>query len=142
MTELRQRQPRERDDKFLAFLRLQPCCVCSRPAPSEAAHIRMADPLRGKRETGKGEKPSDRYAVPLCGPIIGAAKGCHREQHSMDEMAFWKMHEINPFVVADSYYAIGGGNSTTAKPRPKRKRKPTKRSTQWASRKIQNRKMK
>ncbi len=142
MSELRQRQPRERDEKYLAFLRRQSCCVCSRPAPSEAAHIRMADPLRGKRETGKGEKPSDRWAVPLCGPIIGAAKGCHREQHSMDEMAFLKMHEINPFVVADSYYAIGGGSPTTAKPRRKPKTKG-KRKTVWAAgRKIQNRKMK
>ena len=38
-----------------------------------------------KRETGKGEKPSDCWTVPLC-------NSCHREQHGGSEMAFWLAH--------------------------------------------------
>lgn len=132
MTELRQRQPRERNDRFLAFLREQPCCVCGSRYRVEAAHLRMADPTRGKRETGKGEKPSDKFCVPLCA-------SCHREapdaQHRMNEAAFWKLNEINPFVIAAYYYAM-----LPHAPPNARKKRNAKRATKWAKgRKIQNR---
>lgn len=102
MVELRQREPREENRAFLAFVRQQKCCVCSR-VPSHAAHIRMACPERNKRATGKGEKPSDRWAVPLC-------PGCHQDdpgaQHRVgDEEKFWRVAGVDPFQVAADLYA-------------------------------------
>lgn len=89
---LRQRQPRERDDKHLRFIRSLPCCICGR-YDVEAAHIRTASLAHGKNHTGMGEKPSDKWTVPLC-------VGHHREQHTMNEMTFWKLHGIDPFMLA------------------------------------------
>lgn len=48
------------DAEFLAWLRRQPCAVCKRPAPSEAAHVR-----RIAAGAGVGIKP-EYSAIPLC----------------------------------------------------------------------------
>lgn len=94
-----QRQPRERDDAFLALLRQLPCLRCNQ-VPSEAAHIRLTAP--GKPITGKGMKPSDRYAVPLCSE-------CHTispdSQHRIGEKKFWARLRIDPLQVAAELYA-------------------------------------
>ncbi len=100
--ELRQRQPRVEDKAFLAFVRTRRCCSCGAPPPSHAAHIRMACRERGKRETGKGERPSDRYATPMC-------QTCHLDgpgaQHKGPEAAFWRRVGVDPFAVAAALYA-------------------------------------
>ena len=90
---LRQRQPRERDEKHLDYIRSLPCCICGEDTTVEAAHIRSASIENGKLHTGMAEKPSDRWALPVCGDH-------HREQHTMNEMAFWAKYGINPFVLA------------------------------------------
>lgn len=118
-----QRQPRERDDKHLAFIRLKPCCVCGHPAPSDAAHIRMADPEIGKRSTGAGEKPSDRWTVPLCRPVFGQKLGCHRIQHSMNEAEFWRRHGINPFSIAEAFWTASRGADRAERLRAPKPRK-------------------
>lgn len=110
MTSLRQRAPRERDERYLSFVRTLACCVCRAPAPSEAAHVRMACLEHGKEYTGKGEKPSDRYCTPLC-------RDCHARQHSMSEEAFWIMVGKDPLAIAARLYALGGGTATTKKPK-------------------------
>jgi hypothetical protein len=92
MSELRQRQPREKDNKHLDYIRSLPCCICG-GIDTEAAHIRTASLEHGKQHTGMAEKPSDKWTVPLCNRH-------HREQHSMNEMDFWKCHGINPFILA------------------------------------------
>jgi hypothetical protein len=101
MTELRQREPRQEDRAFLAFVRLRPCCACGAAPPVQAAHVRMACPEQGKRQTGKGERPSDRWAVPLC-------QACHQDgpgaQHKGAEAAFWRRAGINPFAIAAALY--------------------------------------
>lgn len=89
---LRQRQPRERDERHLDHVRSLPCCVCG-GIDTEAAHIRTASLAHGKNHTGMSEKPSDKWSVPLCNKH-------HREQHAMSEMAFWKKYEIDPFMLA------------------------------------------
>jgi hypothetical protein len=90
--ELRQREPRQKDEKHLAYIRTLPCCICGDNTSTEAAHIRTAAP--GKRHTGMAEKSSDKWAVPLCSRH-------HREQHNFgNEMEWWKCHGINPFVLA------------------------------------------
>lgn len=90
---------RERDNGYLAFLRRQSCaCGCGLTAPSDAAHIRMASPERGKLPTGMQVKPSDRFAVPL-------SRACHMKQHSMSEVRFWSDCGRDPFAIADRLYA-------------------------------------
>lgn len=89
---------RERDNGYLAFLRRQPCACCGHPAPSDAAHIRMASLERGKLPTGMQVKPSDRFAVPL-------NRACHSVQHSMSEARFWSERGLDPFAIADRLYA-------------------------------------
>lgn len=100
--ELRQRDPRVECPAFLAFVRRRPCCACGAPAPSQAAHVRMGEPRLGKRNAGIGEKPSDRWAVPLCAP-------CHLDspnaQHRVGEHRFWIGVGLNPFKVAMDLYA-------------------------------------
>jgi hypothetical protein len=95
--ELRQRQPRERDHVYLRFIRAQPCCICGDNTAVEAAHLRVGSINDDKRETGGGERPSDKWALPLCGKH-------HREQHSMNEMLFWTRYGIDPFALAMHYH--------------------------------------
>lgn len=90
---LRQREPRQKDAKHLDFIRAQPCCICGDNTSTEAAHIRTASLAHGKRHTGMQEKASDKWTLPLC-------NAHHREQHTMNEMAFWKRYGIDPFMKA------------------------------------------
>lgn len=96
-----QRQPRERDNKHLAFIRRLPCAACGAPAPSDAAHLRAANHAMGKRYTGKAEKPSDKWTTPLC-------RDCHTHQHSGAELAFWSGLGIDPFTLCQRLYAASG----------------------------------
>ena len=89
---LRQREPRQRDAKHLDYIRSLPCCICG-GIDTEAAHIRTSSLAHGKTHTGMGEKPSDKWTVPLCNRH-------HSEQHSMWEMDFWKKYDIDPFMLA------------------------------------------
>lgn len=78
-----QRQPRVRNNPYLAFLRRQ-CCIhpgCGR-SPCDPAHIRWAPPGSGWRYVGKGEKPDDTRCVPLC-------REHHDLQHTMHERDYW-----------------------------------------------------
>src|ERR1017187_5515328 len=93
MTELRQRQPRKRNERYLNYIRSLPCCICKDDTCTEAAHIRTASLAHDKRETGRAEKPSDKWAVPLC-------NWHHRRQHAMNEMEFWREAGIDPFILA------------------------------------------
>lgn len=98
---MRQRQPRKTDADHLAFVRSLPCCVCGNDIETEAAHVRFADPRVAKRQTGKGEKPSDEWSVPLCGQ-------CHRRQHTGDERLFWAGARIDPIFVALALSRVSG----------------------------------
>jgi hypothetical protein len=123
MTELRQRDPRQEDAKHLAFVRTQPCCLpfCKREA--EPAHLRMDNLSIGKELTGKGEKPHDRYTVPLC-PYH------HRDgadaQHKMNERKWWELRGINPWAIAASLWIDSGGAERAAMAKPVRKPAPVK----------------
>ena len=90
---LRQRQPRQRDERHLDYIRSLPCAICKDDTSTEAAHIRTASLAHGKNATGMQEKSSDKWALPLCNRH-------HREQHTMNEMAFWKKYGIDPFMLA------------------------------------------
>jgi hypothetical protein len=96
-----QREPRERDPGFLAYLRRQPCEAahlggCS--GPIEAAHIRYSDVAAG-RNPGLGRKNHDRHCTPLC-------RAHHQhDQHLGAERAFWARLGKDAYATAAAHYA-------------------------------------
>ena len=108
----RQKRPREHDKKHLEFIRGLKCCICGRPNP-DPAHIRSASDIYGKRETGGGEKASDKWTVPLC-------REHHDEQHAFcehgkseheaitAELRWWASKGLDPFGLALALYAATG----------------------------------
>ena len=97
----KQKRPRERDEKHLAFIRSLRCCLCGKPNP-DPAHIRSASAVYGKRETGGAEKASDKWTVPLC-------RAEHEEQHAAgNELTWWASKKIDPFGLALALYAASG----------------------------------
>jgi hypothetical protein len=97
-----QRQPRETDPGFLAYLRRQPCEAahlggCS--GPIHAAHIRYADAARGAREPGMQRKNHDRFANPLC-------EHHHLyDQHQRSERAFWESLGKDAYERAEAHFS-------------------------------------
>jgi hypothetical protein len=78
---------RLRDKEHCKFVAFQPCVVCGR-APSEAHHIRFAQPR------ALGRKVSDEYTVPVC-------RLHHRELHGYgDEASWWAAASIDPLPIA------------------------------------------
>ena len=76
---------RLRDKEHCKFVASQPCVVCGR-TPSEAHHIRFAQPR------ALGRKVSDEYTVPVC-------RLHHRDLHSYgDEALWWAAVSIDPRV--------------------------------------------
>jgi hypothetical protein len=95
------KQPRQHDDKHLQFVRGLPCCVCGDNTSTEAAHVRMADPMIAKPTPGLQSRPHDKFTVPLCGK-------CHRSQHSSNESLWWLMAELDPIKIALALYSVSG----------------------------------
>ena len=78
---------RLRDKEHCKFVTMQPCVVCGR-RPSEAHHIRFAQPR------ALGRKVSDEYTVPVC-------RLHHRELHRYgDEASWWAATDIDPLPIA------------------------------------------
>jgi hypothetical protein len=100
---LRFREPRIKSEKHLKFVRGLSCVVCHDNTSTEAAHVRFACNETGKRQTGKSEKPSDKWTVPLCGRH-------HRDQHSMNEQEFWLTVGIVPINVALKLWNVTGNH--------------------------------
>lgn len=99
-----QRQPRERDPGFLAFLRRLPCIAgvmglegCQ--GATQAAHIRFSDADKGRRNPGMQSKSSDKFATPLC-----AAHHLH-DQHLRKEQKFWAEVGVDPGDLAAALHA-------------------------------------
>jgi len=95
------KRPRIENRNHLIFIRKLPCVVCLTRRNVEAAHVRMGNPLYGKRQAGMGEKPNDAFTVPLC-------MSHHDEQHSMNEAAFWMALAIDPLQLALSLFGSSG----------------------------------
>jgi hypothetical protein len=136
---LRQKEPRIEDPGHLKAVRRLPCIVCGKHGLSDAAHIRSGSLVHKKRHTGFGEKPDDKWTLPLC-------RDHHREQHSMNELAFWRLYRINPFAAAKRLYGkrVPPKPATPKPRRPKSSRrpagKPLKSRNEWpAGRKLTGR---
>ncbi len=84
------RDPRRRDPAYMAWISELPCFACMVQGRVtwgvHVAHVRMAVAEAGWRETGMGEKPSDRRTVPLCPNHHVHGKAA---QHNMGERRFW-----------------------------------------------------
>jgi len=98
---LGRKRPRVEDGKHLRFVRSLPCCACGTRANIQAAHIRMASPIHGKRDTGIAQKADDRWTLPLC------AKD-HEDQHRGSEIEFWNRYGIDPFGLALALWGCTG----------------------------------
>lgn len=96
--ELRHRDPRDHDPKYLAFIAGLPCVACMVGGKYRrgvhVAHLREGSLEHEKRPTGLGEKPSDIWTTPLCPPhhVNG-----NTSQHHLGEADFWRGLAINPF---------------------------------------------
>jgi hypothetical protein len=78
---------RLRDKEHCKFVASQPCIVCGR-TPSEAHHIRFAQPR------ALGRKVSDEYTVPVC-------RLHHRDLHGYgDEASWWAGVSVDPLPIA------------------------------------------
>jgi hypothetical protein len=78
---------RLRDKEHCKFIAAQPCIVCGR-APSEAHHIRFAQPR------ALGRKVSDEYTIPVC-------RLHHRGLHGYgDEASWWAAVNVDPLPIA------------------------------------------
>ncbi len=88
------------DPAHLAFIRTLPSVV-SGALGCEACHIRAGSAVHKKKHTGMAQKPDDCWTLPL-------TPSEHREQHSENEMAFWRRHEIDPFELAKKLYEATG----------------------------------
>jgi hypothetical protein len=107
-----QRQPRVRDNAFLAFLRRQDCLQCGR-TPCDPAHVRWAPPGSGWRYVGKGEKPDDYRCVPLC-------REHHDLQHTMHESRYWgEVLRRDPVQTCLDLYAVFLSQTCNASSRAK-----------------------
>jgi len=87
-----QRQPRERDNAYLAWLRRQSCVVgaiagwpCS--GRIDPAHIRYSDARAGKLNPGAGRKPDDKWCLPVC-------RTHHDAQHAYGDERKWWCSEV------------------------------------------------
>lgn len=88
------------DPAHLAFIRKLPSVV-SGEFGSEACHIRTGSALHRKKHTGGAQKPDDCWTLPL-------SPSEHREQHSTNELAWWRSHGIDPFETAVRLYEVSG----------------------------------
>ena len=84
------RETRFRSQRHLRHVRSYACVMCDAEAPIEAAHVRLGS------DGGMGSKPSDLYAVALC----GGPEGCHQRQHSQGERTFWQGKDVSAIIEA------------------------------------------
>lgn len=97
----KQKRPRIEDEAHLKWIRTLRCCIRGTPNP-DPAHIRSANPVYGKRETGGGEKPSDKWVVPL-------SREEHDAQHAAgNELLWWASKGIDPFGLALALHSCSG----------------------------------
>ncbi len=86
----------KKDEGYLNFVRSLPCVITGRPG-AEAAHVSFANMRAGATGRGKGQRASDRFALPL-------HPDQHRllpdAQHNMGERKFWADHGIDPHYLA------------------------------------------
>ena len=102
--DLQKEGKRQRDKKHMGFIAQLPCVICGHE-PVECAHVRFADAKWNKPITGLGQKPNDRWCVPLC-------HKCHRTgtdaQHRTNEREWWASKGIDVLWLCDALWRNTG----------------------------------
>lgn len=121
---MRQREPRERDPAYLGWVAKLPCVACLAIGRwnrhVQVAHLRASSLDHDKRETGKAEKPADKWTTPLCMPHHqGDSRVVLISQHKMGELDFWAAFGIDPFdlclALVEAYVNGRSGASVIAR---------------------------
>lgn len=94
------KRPRDKAAAHLAWVATLPSLVPGK-GRVDPAHIRFADARYGKPATGMGEKPDDKWVVPM-------ARSEHDRQHSMNEQDYWALVGIDPLHVSLLLWAHSG----------------------------------
>jgi hypothetical protein len=90
---------RVREKEHLRYVAAQPCLLCS-VTPSDAHHVRLAQPR------AMGRKVGDEFTVPLC-------RAHHRElHHDGNEAAWWHGMGIDPIEIARQFWNETEGRRT------------------------------
>lgn len=92
------RSPRIVTKNHIRDIQGLPCLLTGMEGQTHAAHIRYGDARYEKRETGGGERPSDRWTVPLCQNLHTRLPGA---QHNHNEREWWKYFDTDPVRVAN-----------------------------------------
>jgi hypothetical protein len=96
----KKKRPREHNEDHLKFIRQLPCLI-SGLRGCDAAHIRYPDPRFAKLHTAMGQKPHDKWTVPL-------HRSIHMDQHEHNEREWWESKGLDPVVIAAALYACSG----------------------------------
>jgi hypothetical protein len=98
------RQPRQKIEAHLGFIRTLPCICCGNDIETQAAHIRFSDAGMVKVNAGVGSKATDYWVLPLCGKH-------HDEQHRTgDERKFWARVGIDALKYALRLWSVTGNH--------------------------------
>jgi hypothetical protein len=98
------KRKRQHANDHLAFIRTLPCLVTGKRGV-HAAHIRYPDPRFAKRAVGIGEKPDDKWTVPLHPSMHTDGPDA---QHKHNEREWWEHQGIDPVAVAAALWAATG----------------------------------
>lgn len=105
------RRGRSHDEAHLAAIRRLPCLICRHHAPSEAAHIRLADLSYGVEHVGMAVKPHDWLTVPLCAAHHRTGR---RAEHVVGTRLFWRLVGMDPIAIAKRLYEAAGHDAKLA----------------------------
>ena len=111
--EIQPKAPPVKAKSYLAWLHDLPCVISGR-RPVEAAHVNFANPALGAMGRGKGQKASDRWALPLHPDL-------HRAQHDFgDERRWWELQGINPHQIGLILWGLWKERGADATPQAER----------------------
>lgn len=105
------RTPRAKNRPHLDFVKRLPCVCCAARGldvqADDPMHIQAGSRLHGKEAAGGAEKSDDRWTLPGC-------RHHHDQQHSGNELNFWGMFRIDPFLLALVLWGLTGNEHAAA----------------------------
>lgn len=97
--------PRVNAPSHLRFIKKLPCVCCLTRGifiqADDPMHLQGGSLVHGKEAAGGAEKSDDRWTLPGC-------RVHHDKQHSMNEINFWKLYSIDPFLLALVLWGLTG----------------------------------
>lgn len=103
---IRQREPREREQAYLLWIKRLPCVACAVGGRarfgSEAMHCKLPIAAHGWRGWGHGEKSNDRNCTPGCAAHHRTGRDA---QHAVGERQYWDRLGICPACLCEALNA-------------------------------------